>query len=128
MAAPIHKGDTATLAPTLAEAEKNPFAFGFAPTPEETGNRLIKSGLRHRADRPRSRCAEGTAPDDAPLTISANDHRTQRPENAASPPMSPRAHSNSFSHPIANLLAHPRISDLQTESGANDFVNRLLSA
>ena len=38
VAAPIHpadEGDTTTLAPTLAEAEKNLSAVGLAPTPEE---------------------------------------------------------------------------------------------
>jgi transposase len=38
VAAPIHeahKGDTATLAPTLKEAEKHLSAVGLAPTPKE---------------------------------------------------------------------------------------------
>ena len=47
VAAPIHpadEGDTTTLAPTLAEAEKNLSAVGLAPTPEEPCDLIADKG------------------------------------------------------------------------------------
>jgi hypothetical protein len=52
VAAPIHpadEGDTTTLAPTLAEAEKNLSAVGLAPTPEEPCDLIADKGYHSRA-------------------------------------------------------------------------------
>jgi len=51
VAAPIHeadKGDTATLDPTLKEAEKNLSAVGLAPTPEEPCDLVADKGYHSR--------------------------------------------------------------------------------
>src|SRR5512136_1392125 len=51
VAAPIHeadKGDTATLDPTLREAEKNLSAVGLAPTPEEPCDLVADKGYHSR--------------------------------------------------------------------------------
>ena len=51
VAAPIHeadKGDTATLDPTLKEAEKNLSAVGFAPTPEDPCDLVADKGYHSR--------------------------------------------------------------------------------
>ena len=51
VAAPIHeadKGDTATLDPTLREAEKNLSAMGLGPTPEEPCDLVADKGYHSR--------------------------------------------------------------------------------
>ena len=51
VAAPIHeadKSDTATLAPTLKEAEKNLSAVGLAPTPEDPCDLVADKGYHSR--------------------------------------------------------------------------------
>jgi len=51
VAAPIHeadKGDTATLDPTLREAEKNLSAVGLAPTPEDPCDLVADKGYHSR--------------------------------------------------------------------------------
>ena len=51
VAAPIHeadKGDTATLDPTLKEAERNLSAVGFAPTPEDPCDLVADKGYHSR--------------------------------------------------------------------------------
>ena len=51
VAAPIHeadKGDTATLDPTLKEAEKNLSAVGMAPTPEDSCDLVADKGYHSR--------------------------------------------------------------------------------
>lgn len=51
VAAPIHPadaGDTATLGPTLEEAQKNLCAVGFAPTPENPSDLVADKGYHSR--------------------------------------------------------------------------------